>query len=164
MRPGAFIGGLVVLESKPYFVLTGSLLIIAASLTVTTRNAGDPESDRPSIWLISIGGAGAGFLSGASGVGGGVFLAPLLIILGWASPQRATYMSAPFILFNSLLGFAGVWIAGQVPAPNTALYAAGALAGSIIGSVIGLRWMSDRTTRYVLAAILLFAGLRLLFR
>jgi uncharacterized membrane protein YfcA len=162
--PAAFIGGLLVLEGKPYFVLTGSLLVIAAALTVMKRNADNGEDHQPSLRRISIGGAGAGFLSGVSGVGGGVFLAPLLIICGWASPQRAAYLSAPFILFNSLVGFGGVWVAGQVPTPDTALYAAGALAGSVVGSAIGLRWMSDRTTRYVLAAILLFAGLRLLFR
>jgi uncharacterized protein len=162
--PAAFLGGLVVLESNPYFVVTGSLLIVAAALTVMKRKTDNGEDHQPSLWRLTIGGVGAGFLSGVSGVGGGVFLAPLLIIQGWASPRRAAYLSAPFILFNSLLGFGGVWMAGQVPAPDTALYAAGALAGSVIGSAIGLRWVSDRTTRYVLAAILLFAGLRLLFR
>ncbi len=162
--PAAFVGGMVVLESKPYFVLTGSLLIIAAVLMVLRRNAGNGVDHKPSPWHLSVAGAGAGFLSGVSGVGGGVFLAPLLIVLGWASPQRAAYLSAPFILFNSLLGFGGVWIAGQVPAPATIVYGVGALAGSIVGTAIGLRWMSDRATRYVLAAILLFAGLRLLFR
>jgi uncharacterized membrane protein YfcA len=161
--PAAFLGGLVVLEGKMYFLLTGSMLVIAAGLMVLKRSAGGADHQPPAL-RIGIAGAGAGFLSGVSGIGGGVFLAPLLIALGWTSPKRAAFLSAPFILFNSLLGFAGVWIAGQAPAPGAALYSFGALVGSVIGSAIGLRWMSERGTRYVLAAILLFAGLRLLVR
>jgi uncharacterized membrane protein YfcA len=162
--PAAFLGGLVVLEGKAYFLLTGCLLLIAAGLMVLRRSADDGAVLQPPAWRIGIAGAGAGFLSGVSGIGGGVFLAPLLIVLGWTSPKRAAFLSAPFILFNSLLGFTGVWIAGQAPAPGAALYSFGALVGSVIGSAIGLRWMSERGTRYVLAAILLFAGLRLLVR
>jgi uncharacterized protein len=53
-------------------------------------------------------------------------------------------------------------LAGQTLAPGTLLYSVGALAGA--GTAIGRRWMSERTTRYVLAVILLFAGLRLSLR
>lgn len=49
-------------------------------------------------------------------------------------------------------------------APGTLLYSVGALSGAVVGTAIGLRWMSERTTRYALAAILLFAGVRLLLR
>jgi uncharacterized membrane protein YfcA len=109
-------------------------------------------------------GAGAGFISGLTGVGGGVFLTPLLITLGWASPKRAAQLSPPFILCNSGVGLGGVLLAGQQLAPGTFLHASGALAGATIGTAIGLRWMSERSTRYVLSAILFFAGIRLLFR
>ena len=91
-------------------------------------------------------------------------MTPLLIAFGWASPKRAAALSPPFILCNSVVGLAGVLLAGQKPALGTFLYSVGALAGAVIGTAIGLRWMSERATRYVLAAILLFAGLRLLFR
>lgn len=162
--PAAFLGGLVVLDGKAYFLVTGSLLVIAAALMLLKHGVDNGADRQPPAWRIGIGGAGAGFLSGVSGIGGGVFLAPLLIALTWTAPKRAAYLSAPFILFNSLLGFGGVWISGQAPAPGTALYSVGALVGSVIGSAIGLRWMSDWGARHMLAAILLFAGLRLLFR
>jgi uncharacterized membrane protein YfcA len=61
-----------------------------------------------------------------------------------------------------VLGFGGALVAGQRLAPNTAYYAMAALAGSILGTAIGSRWMTERTTQYVLATIMLFAGLRLL--
>src|SRR5208282_1098711 len=105
-------------------------------------------------------GAGAGFISGLTGVGGGVFLTPLPIAFGWASPRRAAPLSPPFILCNSVVGLAAALLAGQTFAPGAAVYSFGALAGAVIGTVIGLRWMSARGTRYVLAAILLFAGVR----
>jgi uncharacterized membrane protein YfcA len=93
-----------------------------------------------------------------------VFLTPLLIALGWASPKRAAAISPAFILCNSVLGLAGVLLAGQRLAPSVVLYSVGALGGAILGTAIGLRWMSQQFTRYVLAAILLFAGIRLVFR
>jgi uncharacterized protein len=58
----------------------------------------------------------------------------------------------------------GVLLAEQRAALGVALYATGALAGAILGTAVELRWMSQRATRYTLAAILLFAGIRLVFR
>ena len=104
----------------------------------------------------------AGFVSGLTEVGGGVFLTAVLIAFGWASPRRAAALSPPFILCNSVVGLIGVRLAGQTLAPGTLLYSVGALA--VAGTAIGRRWMSERTTRYVLAVILLFAGLRLSLR
>jgi uncharacterized membrane protein YfcA len=63
-----------------------------------------------------------------------------------------------------VVGLIGVSLAGQTLAPGTFLYSVGALAGAVVGTAIGLCWMSERTTRYALAAILLFACLRMLFR
>jgi uncharacterized protein len=160
----AFAGGLLVLGSQSYFVLTGLLLIAAATLMVFKR-ATDTVRARPVPLLpAAFAGAAAGFLSGLTGVGGGVFLTPLLVVLGWASPRHAAALSPPFILCNSVVDLVGVSLAGQVLAPGTLVFSGGALLGAVIGTAIGLRWMSERTIRYVLAAILLFAGLRLLLR
>lgn len=160
----AFLGGLLVLNGQVYFTLTGLLLVAAAALMVSKRAADTAEARSvPLLPTVTVG-ATAGFISGLTGVGGGVFMTPLLIAFGWASPKRAAALSPPFILCNSVVGLAGVLLAGQKPAPSTFLHSVGALAGAVIGTAIGLRWMSERGTRYVLAAILLFAGLRLLFR
>jgi uncharacterized membrane protein YfcA len=160
----AFLGGLIVLVGQAYFILTGLLLVSAAALMVFKQAADtvEPRPVRPGPAAAM--GAGAGFISGLTGVGGGVFLTPLLIAFGWASPRHAAQLSPPFILCNSMLGLSGVLLAGQNFAPGTMLYSLGAFAGAVIGTAIGLRWMSERTTRYALAAILLFAGFRLLFR
>lgn len=160
----AFLGGLLVLGGQVYFILTGLLLIAAAVLMVFKRAADTIEPRPVRLPPIAAVGAGAGFLSGLTGVGGGVYLSPLLIAFGWTSPRRAAALSPPFILCNSVVGLVGVLLAGQMPAPGSAVYSVTALCGAIIGTAVGLRWMSERATRGVLAAILLFAGCRLLLR
>jgi uncharacterized membrane protein YfcA len=160
----SFLGGLLVLGGQIYFALTGVLLVAAAVLMMFKRTADTVEARPVRLGPAAAVGAGAGFISGLTGVGGGVFLTPVLIAFGWASPKRAAQLSPPFILCNSVLGLGGVLLAGQKLAPSTLLYSLGALAGAITGTAIGLRWMSERGTRYVLAAILLFAGIRLLLR
>ena len=160
----AFLGGLLVLHGSVYFVMTGVLLIAAAGLMLFGRRTDTTEARMVRLLPAALLGGGAGLFSGLTDVGGGVFLTPPIIALGWASPKRAAGLSPPFILCNSVVGFVGVMLAGQRVAPAAALYAIGALAGAIAGTAIGLRWMSEQATRYVLAAILFTAGLRLLSR
>jgi uncharacterized membrane protein YfcA len=108
-------------------------------------------------------GAVVGLISGLTGVGGGVFLAPVLIALRWASPKQTAALSAPFILANSAVGLVGVLFAGQLPSSHFFLYAAAALGGAVVGTAIGLRWLGQTTTRFILAGILLAAGIQLVF-
>ena len=160
----AFLGGLLVLRNSVYFVITGLLLIVAAGLMLLRKRV-DEAPGRPIRPLpAAVVGGVAGLLSGLTGIGGGVFLTPPLIALGWASPKRAAGLSPAFILCNSAVGFVGVLLAGQRVASGIGVYAVAAFAGAILGTTASLRWMSESATRYILAAILLFAGIRLLFR
>lgn len=161
--PAAFVGGLIALTSGLYASMTGGLLLAAAVLMVA----------RPATALLpgvaasraGLGGIGAvaGFLSGLSGIGGGVFIAPALIVLGWARPREAAGLSAPFILGNSLTGLAGTLLAGQQFAPELPLFACVALLGAAVGAAAILR-ISERMVRFVLSAIMAVAGLRLMAR
>ncbi len=158
----AFIGGLLSLGARVYFVLTGLLLVAAALLLIFKQTANSREARPIQLGPTAALGAGAGFVSGLTGVGGGVFVVPVLIALGWASPRRAAALSPPFILYNSIIGLLGVLIAGQKVAPGTLLYSTAAVVGAGLGTAIGFRWMSEQATRYVLVVILLFAGLRMI--
>ncbi|HKU94215.1 MAG TPA: sulfite exporter TauE/SafE family protein, partial [Vineibacter sp.] len=144
--------------------LTGLLLLAAAGLMVLKRDADGAGDRHVSAGLALLAGGATGFLAGLTGIGGGVFLAPLVIALGWASPRQAAALSAPYILANSVVGFAGVFAAGQRVAPGITMYAVAALVGAAMGSAIGSQWMSNRLTRYMLALVLGGAGLRLLLR
>jgi uncharacterized protein len=160
--PTAFVGGLLVLDERPYKTVTGLVLLLAAMILALRRlRDGEPDRTTPLWGAISIG-ATVGFLSGLTGVGGGVFLAPLLIALHWASPKQTAALSAPFILANSVVGLAGAMYSGQTPIANTWLFGLAALGGAMIGTIVGLRWLSQTMTRYVLAAILGAAGIQLL--
>ncbi len=160
--PGAFIGGLIVMDEHLYRATTGVVLLLAGVTMIFRRERiCDPDRETP-VWGACLTGASVGLISGLTGVGGGVFLAPILIALRWASPRQTAALSAPFILANSMVGLAAVLYAGQWPSPHLALYAAGALGGAIAGTAIGLKWFSQAATRYVLAAILLAAGVQLL--
>jgi uncharacterized protein len=161
--PTALVGGLLVLDERLYQTVTGLVLLLAAMI-LALRRLRDAEPDRTTPLWGGIGiGAVIGFVSGLTGVGGGVFLAPLMIAMHWASPKQTAALSAPFILTNSVVGFAGAIYSGQTPAADTWRFGLAALGGAMIGTIVGLRWLSQTTTRYVLAAILGAAGVQLLF-
>ena len=160
--PTALLGGLIVLDEGVYKLTTGVVLLVAGiAMTVSREIAFDPDSETPMGGAIGVG-ATVGLVSGLTGVGGGVFLAPTLIWLGWASPRQAAALSSPFILANSALGLIGVLLAGQLPSPQSGLYAIAVLGGSAVGTAVGLRWLSQTATKFVLAGILLAAGIRLI--
>jgi uncharacterized membrane protein YfcA len=161
--PTALIGGSIVLDEHVYKIVTG-LVLLSAAIILVFRRSHDGELDRQTpLWGAVTVGAMVGFVSGLTGVGGGVFLAPILIALHWASPKQTAVLSAPFILANSAVGLVGAMVIGQTPSPETWVYAIATLAGAMIGTTVGLRWLSQTVTRYVLAAILATAGLQLLF-
>jgi uncharacterized protein len=92
---------------------------------------------------------------------GAVFLAPMLIALHWAPPRQTAVLSSPFIWANSVVGLTGGVYVGQTPRADTRLYALAALAAAMVGTIVGLRWLSQMTTRYLLAVILGSAGIQL---
>jgi uncharacterized protein len=160
--PTAFVGGLIVLDDHVYKTTTGVVLLLAGATMILRRDrAIGPDHHLPFLGATLLG-AVVGLVSGLTGVGGGVFLAPMLIALDWASPRQTAALSAPFILLNSIVGLIGVLFAGQLPSPSFAWYAAAALVGAIVGTAVGLKFLSQTATRYVLAVILLAAGLELL--
>lgn len=161
--PTALVGGFIVLDEHIYKTTTGVVLLLAVAAMILRRDVpATPDRQAVQSGIVSVG-AVVGLISGLTGVGGGVFLAPTLMLLHWASPKQTAALSSPFILANSAVGLIGVLFAGQFPSPHFWLYAAIALGGAVVGTAIGLRWLSQAATRFVLAGILLAAGIQLLF-
>jgi hypothetical protein len=161
--PTALVGGFIVLDEVVYKTTTGIVLLLAGIVMILRQMpAAEPDRQTP-LWGALSAGAIVGLVSGLTGVGGGVFLAPTLIALHWASPKQTAALSAPFILANSIVGLTGALFSGQSPSPHFGLYALAALGGAVVGTAIGLRWLSQVATRLILAAILLAAGAQLLF-
>ncbi len=108
-------------------------------------------------------GAGIGLLSGLTGTGGGIFLTPLLLFMGWADAKRAAAVSALFVLVNSVSGLAGnISATKSLPPFIVPLLIAAALGGSL-GSYFGSRRIQPSTIKKLLALVLLIAGLKLIF-
>jgi uncharacterized protein len=121
--PAAFVGGLVVLDARIYGIVTGLVLLLSAGLLVFRASVDSQRQKRPPVLGSLLVGGAVGFVSGLTGVGGGIFLAPVLIVLGWASPRQTATLSAPFILANSITGLPGALYAVQHLSQDVWLYA-----------------------------------------
>ncbi len=159
--PAAYVGGLVKLPTTSHRILLGAVLLFAAVRLALRQTEGDLRPRPPTLALVAIG-VFFGFLAGVTGVGGGIFLSPLLILARWEEPRRTAGASAVFILVNSAAGLAG-HLAGGGSVPSAALpLTAVALAGGLVGSWLGARRLVPIAIRRVLAAVLVVAGAKLL--
>ena len=159
--PAAYLGGLVTLPTRSHRLLLGAVLLFAAVRLAMRPREQELRPRPPALSLAAIG-VFFGFLAGVTGVGGGIFLSPLLILARWEEPRRTAGASAVFILVNSAAGLAGHLAAGgSVPAPAFPLTAV-ALAGGLVGSWLGARRLVPIAIRRVLAAVLVVAGAKLL--
>jgi hypothetical protein len=108
-------------------------------------------------------GAAMGLLAGLTGVGGGIFLSPLLLMLGWAGTKQTSAVSAPFILVNSLAGLAAVFATKSVALPTYVwILAPAVLVGGWLGAEYGSRRFANPVVRRVLAVVLALAGAKMM--
>jgi uncharacterized membrane protein YfcA len=107
-------------------------------------------------------GCAIGFLSGLIGVGGGIFLSPLLLILGWAGPKTTAGISAPFILVNSAAALVAGSLTVQKLPGELPLLAGAALGGAFLGTWLGLQRLKQRGLLVMLAVVMSLAGAKLL--
>jgi uncharacterized membrane protein YfcA len=113
-------------------------------------------------WAMAIG-AAMGLLAGLTGVGGGIFLSPLLLMLGWAGTKQTSAVAAPFILVNSIAGLAAGFVAKSAVLPSYAwVLAAAVLAGGWLGAEYGSRRFANPVVRRVLAIVLALAGAKMI--
>lgn len=163
--PCAFIGGALTLPGAVYKPLVGVVLVYSAWRAF--RIAAEPVSGPctpPSRLVLLAAGSGLGLLSGLTGVGGGIFLSPLLLLNRWAETKIVSGTSAAFILVNSISGLIGVATSASTSI-STALpvWALAALAGGYIGAELGSRRLANPTIRRLLALVLLIAGVKMIF-
>jgi uncharacterized membrane protein YfcA len=156
--PAAFVGGwLSSSEAILKIILALALLFGAWRLLFRTQENSSPSSQPKTPICVGLG-LGIGFLSGWIGIGGGIFLTPLLIFFGWASAKHAAAISAAFICVNSIAGLAGFASKGG-SLPNIAWFLLPAvLAGAWLGSRWGSRQASFPNLQRALALVLIIAA------
>ncbi len=163
--PLASLGGAITLPGKAYKVLVGVVLLYAAWQLWRSARAGDEmrkTREPPLAAALAIGGA-MGLLAGLTGVGGGIFLSPVLLMLGWAGTKQTSAVAAPFILVNSVAGLAALFtIQGfLLPAYVWAL-APAVLFGGWLGAEHGSGRFANPRVRQVLAVVLALAGAKMI--
>jgi len=160
--PFAFLGGMIQLPTAIYKIILGAVLILAAiRLAINLKSENEPRT--PKILICFIIGAVLGLVSGLIGVGGGIFLTPILLLMNWTETKRAAGISAAFILVNSISGIAGNYAQVLQLPSNVRLWIGAAIVGGVIGSTLGSRRFNSIVLRRVLAAGLLIAGAKLIF-
>jgi uncharacterized protein len=160
--PFAYLGGTVILPTNLHKQILGGALIIAA-VRLAWNFANKKQFFTPNIWIALALGAIIGLLSGLTGVGGGIFLTPVLLLTNWTETKKAAGISAMFILVNSISGLLGSYSQINLLPATVWLWILSAISGGIIGSTIGSRYFDSITLRRVLSAVLMFAGLKLIF-
>lgn len=159
--PAAYLGGSVVLPGSAYKVLVGLVLLYAGwQLWWSARAGSELRAPRPLAPPLAMAiGAALGVLSGLTGVGGGIFLSPILLLCGWAGTKETSAVAAPFILVNSMAALAAGFVRNPTPPPDYAwMLMAAVLAGGWVGAEYGSRRLANPVIRQVLAVVLGIAG------
>jgi uncharacterized membrane protein YfcA len=160
--PAAFIGGFGPVSSQVYSMLLAIALAMASlrlALPGNAQQGNQPRRLRKAV-ALPVGGA-IGWLSGVVGVGGGIFLSPLLLLCRWASPKQAAAVSAGFILANSAAALLGRLLQGGFRYGATPPLLIAALAGGLLGARLGANHFSGALLKRLLAVILLIASVKL---
>lgn len=165
--PLAFIGASFRLKENIFFILLGASLIVSAIALViqTVQSKSTFEPKKYSKILPYVLGGGIGLLSGLVGIGGGIFLAPVLNHLKWDKPVVIAALASFFILVNSISGVFGLLTADtfELPLPTIFFLVGAVFLGGQIGVRLSLGKFSGKTIRLLTAILVFVVGLRVLF-
>jgi len=162
--PCAWLGSRIHISARVYEIVLGGVLA-AAGVTLLLRSRWQTDDVALHKFLLPLAlliGAVLGFLAGLTGIGGGVFLSPLLYVFRWVKPKTTGGIAAGFIVLNSISGLVGTgW--GKITHAGPLLWlTAPAVIGAVLGTHFGARRWSSVTFSRVLACVLIFAGGKLL--
>ncbi|MCK0128573.1 sulfite exporter TauE/SafE family protein [Erythrobacter sp. F6033] len=165
--PAALIGGLIPIDQASFMLLLGASLVLTAVTMLTPISEGNIDVPSPLARYMPIIAAPLGFLAGVVGIGGGIFLAPLLHLTRWKDARAIAATASLFILVNSMFGLIGQLIKQGPGAFGGAIGAALPLLiavaiGGQIGSLMAVKVLPKRWIRWLTAALVLVVGARLL--
>lgn len=161
--PFAFIGGALSLSGSVYKQILGLILLFAAYRLFQYRQFAISSAKKPvPVHVAALFGAGIGLLSGAIGIGGGIFLSPLLLLMGWAGAKQTASVSAAFILVNSAAGIAGHVASVRFLPGDLYFFAIAAVIGGSVGSHLGSKKLANPVLYSLLAIVLAVAGAKLM--
>lgn len=165
--PAAFFGGLTPIGESAFVTLLGLSLVVTAATLLLPLGKAEGEPHRWSRYMPVVA-APLGYLAGLVGIGGGIFLAPILHLCRWDGARAIAATASLFILVNSLFGLAGQIIKGGegrfLAAVDIGLPLIVAVAiGGQLGSLLALKFIPQRWIRWGTALLTAWVGSRLLF-
>lgn len=164
--PAAFIGGMIHVPGAFYKPLIGIILLFSAFHLLRTAKKSkqkDHVAQHPPLPAALATGTGLGLLAGLSGTGGGIFLSPLLLFMGWAPTRNVSGIAASFILVNSISGLLGNVSSIHALPSALPVWATAALLGGLLGTHLGTRTLTIPGIRVMLSLVLVIAGGKMLF-
>lgn len=161
--PASFLGGSMSLPPEFYRPLLGAILLFSALRLLLRQSSGPAQAERDvPVAGAMLAGAGLGLLSGLTGVGGGIFLSPLLLFFGWATVRETAAVAALFIVANSAAGLLGHLGSLQAVPAFAPLLAGAAILGGVGGARLGSRRLPPPAILKLLALVLTIAGVKLI--
>ncbi len=167
--PLAFLGGYLRISFRLFYILLGATLTIAAITMWLSKYIDKVEKEaikKSNLVKDASYGGSIGFISGLVGIGGGIFLAPLLHLTKWDTPKRIAATSSFFILVNSIAG-----LIGQYQNPNfkiepklTFILLLTVLIGGQIGTRLSIKLINPNNLKRLTALLIAFVGIKLLFK
>ncbi|GAA0527235.1 sulfite exporter TauE/SafE family protein [Chitinophaga japonensis] len=167
--PMAFVGSYLPLKQATFFLLLGIALTLAALFMcyrLFFEKSYMPDPDRSQkVYKYGITGMLIGVLSGMTGIGGGIYLAPILRLGRYDTAKNIAGLCSFFILVNSIAGLLGQAAKGEIVfSPHFALpLMLSVIVGGQIGSRMSAGWLKPRWVEGVTALLILYAGVRMLW-
>ncbi|MBW3584211.1 MAG: sulfite exporter TauE/SafE family protein [Euryarchaeota archaeon] len=160
--PFAYLGGRMILaDDVRGWLLGGALALAALRLFLVSRPLPERVMSVRARWVFAPAiGAGLGFLAGAVGIGGGIFLSPVLVLFGWADVKQAGAVASGYIALNSLAGLAARLPRTPLDPTFLATVAVVVVAGAAAGAFLGAARVPKRTLNVVLGAVLVVAAVK----
>ncbi len=163
--PGAVVGGLIDLPAIIFRIaMTIILLAAGAQMAWAARMTAALDQralDKPPLWPAIICGGFSGLLAGITGIGGGLFVAATMLLLGWAPTKRVAASAQTSNLYTAASAFAAIWLKHPALPPALPVWSLAAACGGLLGVWLGSRYLPAKALRYMLSAILLLSGVRL---
>jgi uncharacterized membrane protein YfcA len=165
--PASFLGGLTPIREATFLMLLGGSLVLTALTMLIPVREGAGGAPTRAARLMPLAAAPLGYFAGLVGIGGGIFVAPLLHIVRWHEARGIAATASLFILVNSLFGLAGQMVKNGPALFGQAIGAAlplllAVVIGGQVGSLMASRLLPQQWIRWLTALLVLVVGVRLL--
>jgi uncharacterized membrane protein YfcA len=163
----AYSGASIKISERFFFIILGISLIVAGILLCAEKTGSTPlVTTKNNIARDAATGGIIGLLSGMVGIGGGIFLSPLLNLLRWDSPKRIAATACIFILVNSIAGIAGQlsFFSESLNINTLLLLGSAVLIGGQAGARLGINMFNQQLVKRVTGVLVCAAGIETLYR